>query len=123
MLTETQQSIAPNGVVNFTREKLKREIKQAADDINQHADQFQAIDIGLSMNLQKLLNRMKGADVLENNQTKESQLFEKIAKEEMFIESLNEQKSDSLDFHEVHVSQVSDALRKAYEAGKAAAKN
>ena len=60
MQAQTHQNIASDQVINFTREKLKREIKQTAADLNQYTDQFQAIDIELSVRLQQLLNKMQG---------------------------------------------------------------
>ena len=48
-------------------------------------------------------------------------LLEKIANKELNIETLEEQKSDDLDFHECSVWQIEKALRAAYEAGKQAA--
>ncbi len=49
-------------------------------------------------------------------------LFAKIAKQHFNIDTLETRKSDSLDFHDVAVWCVRDALEAAYEAGKAAAK-
>lgn len=49
--------------------------------------------------------------------TKEK-LFEKVAKEELFIETLKTQNSDSLDFHEVSVWGIKAAFERIYEAGK-----
>ncbi len=42
-----------------------------------------------------------------------------IAKEELGIETLECQGSDSLDFHDVSVAGLRAALKRAYEAGKA----
>lgn len=50
-------------------------------------------------------------------------LFTKIAKEHFNIDTLETRKSDSLDFYDVAVWCVRDALDAAYEAGKAAVKN
>lgn len=50
-------------------------------------------------------------------------LFAQIAKEHFNIDTLQTRKSDSLDFYDVAVWCVRDALEAAYEAGKAAAKN
>ena len=47
-------------------------------------------------------------------------LFQKIAEEHLFIETLEERKMDDLDFHNVSVWGVKAALQAAYEAGKAA---
>lgn len=50
-------------------------------------------------------------------------LFESIARQHLRIETLETRKSDSLDFHEVAVWGVKDALLAAYEAGRAGAKS
>ena len=43
----------------------------------------------------------------------------KIAQEHLFIDTLEEQKSDRLDFHDVSVWGVEAALLAAYQAGQA----
>jgi hypothetical protein len=91
-----------------------RDIKKTADDINKHADEFQAIDITSTMHLQEMVRKMTGIDEVNSTLKEEDVLFEKIAKEEMFIESLDPNQKD---FHQVHVSCIQEALRKAYEAG------
>ncbi|XHR27629.1 MAG: DUF6900 domain-containing protein [Chthoniobacteraceae bacterium] len=45
----------------------------------------------------------------------------KIAKEILNIETLETRNSDGLDFHEVSVWEIRDALEAAYEAGRKAA--
>ena len=45
--------------------------------------------------------------------------LEEIAREQLFIETLETRNSDSLDFHEVSVWGVKEALRLAFELGKA----
>jgi hypothetical protein len=47
-------------------------------------------------------------------------VFEAIAREHLRIETLKERKSDSLDFHEVAVWALRDALAAAFEAGRKA---
>jgi len=47
-------------------------------------------------------------------------LFEKIARDKLFVPTLLTRKSDSLDFHEVAVWQLRAALEAAFEAGKRA---
>lgn len=44
--------------------------------------------------------------------------IEKIARDILWVETLEERKSDSLDFHELAVWQLKNALSAAYEAGK-----
>ena len=45
------------------------------------------------------------------------ELFTAIARKHLFIETLEERKSDSLDFHNVSVWGVERALSAAYQAG------
>ena len=56
------------------------------------------------------------------SQTAPADLMAGIAKEHLFIETLEERKSDSLDFHEVSVWGIQAALEAAYAAGLAAAR-
>jgi len=42
----------------------------------------------------------------------------KIAKKVLLIDSLETRNSDHLDFHDLHVSRIREALEKAYEAGQ-----
>lgn len=46
------------------------------------------------------------------------ELLAKIAKENLHIETLETRNSDGLDFHEVSVWGVKEALERAYEAGR-----
>ena len=48
-------------------------------------------------------------------------LLTQIAQEHLFIDTLETQNSDSLDFHDVSVWGVKEALIAAYQAGLAAA--
>ena len=52
--------------------------------------------------------------------TKQSidQLLTEIAKNHLNLETLETRNSDSLDFHDVAVWAIKDALQDAYEAGK-----
>ena len=47
-------------------------------------------------------------------------LLEKIAREELGIETLEERRSDRLDFHEVGVVKLRKALERAYRLGREA---
>lgn len=49
-------------------------------------------------------------------------LFQQIALDHLFIETLETRNSDRMDFHEVSVWGVKSALIAAYEAGRQAAK-
>ena len=51
---------------------------------------------------------------------KQEQQFTEIAKRNLQIETLEERKSDSLDFHEVSVWGVKRALEEAFELGRQA---
>jgi len=52
-----------------------------------------------------------------------NKLLAQIAKEHLFIETLETQHSDRLDFHDVAVWAIKSALEAAYAAGIAEAKN
>ena len=52
-----------------------------------------------------------------------NKLLEQIAKEHLFIETLETQHSDRLDFHDVSVWAIKSALEAAYAAGIEAGKN
>ena len=49
---------------------------------------------------------------------KRNELLEKIAKDHLSIETLKERGLDRLDFHDVSVSGLKNALEAAYEAGR-----
>lgn len=51
---------------------------------------------------------------------KPQDLLEKIAREHLFIQTLETQMSDRLDFHEVSVWGIKNALQAAFEAGRVA---
>ncbi len=55
------------------------------------------------------------------NDAKRTQTINEIAKRILSIETLEEQNMDSLDFHEVSVWGIEQALQLAYEAGRTAA--
>ena len=56
------------------------------------------------------------------NQTAPADLLAGIAQKHLFIETLEERKRDSLDFHEVSVWGIQAALEDAYAAGIATAR-
>ena len=45
-------------------------------------------------------------------------IIEEIAKEHFAVETLQERKRDSFDFHDVHVNSIKSALKAAYKAGQ-----
>jgi len=67
-----------------------------------------------------------GAHQQENSQMKTqtppNPLFERIAREQLGIQTLAEQKRDHLDFHEVGVNGLHRALQAAFDAGRQADK-
>ena len=50
------------------------------------------------------------------------QIIAEIANKHLHVETLQEQKSDRLDFHECHVLAIKEALEAAYQAGREATK-
>jgi hypothetical protein len=50
-----------------------------------------------------------------------NKLFQQIALEHLFIETLESRNMDSLDFHDVSVRSIKCALQAAFDAGKQAA--
>lgn len=50
-----------------------------------------------------------------------NKLFQQIALEHLFIETLDSRNMDSLDFHDVSVRGIKNALQAAFDAGKQAA--
>lgn len=76
----------------------------------------------LKYNVDKLLDDIEEHFLLGTTQSKEQQAlrkeFEKIAKKHLFIDTLETQHSDSLDFHDVSVWGVEAALKAAYELGR-----
>jgi hypothetical protein len=55
------------------------------------------------------------------NQKAIDKLFEQIALEHLFIETLETRNMDSLDFHDVSVRGIKSALQAAFDAGRQAA--
>ena len=60
--------------------------------------------------------KRKGNEFMNKNVEKK---LETIAKEELFIETLETRNSDGLDFHDVSVWGVKKALELAFEMGRA----
>ena len=50
-----------------------------------------------------------------------NKLFQQIALEHLFVETLESRNMDSLDFHDVSVRGIKSALQAAFDAGKQAA--
>jgi ABC-type amino acid transport substrate-binding protein len=79
-------------------------------------------DAGWRKHFEKSIYDVTGKKVVSLKPTTKDELFKKIAQQHLNIETLEERKSDSLDFKEVAVWSVKAALEAAFEAGKAAAK-
>ena len=68
-------------------------------------------------NTQRNSNRR---DHMASSNQKQNALFEEIAKEHFFVETLETRGLDRLDFHDVSVACIKSALEAAFEAGRAA---
>ena len=64
------------------------------------------------------LDKMNKPDARETKTTPQETIL-KIAKRDLGVETLEERKSDSLDFHELAVWEIKVALEAAYQAGRA----
>ena len=53
-----------------------------------------------------------------NRQTKRDKELEKIAQDTVWVDTLETRKSDSLDFYDISVWQLKEALQRAYELGR-----
>ena len=53
--------------------------------------------------------------------TQKDQILAQIAKDELYLETLETRKSDRLDFHDCAVCSIKAALEAAYEAGQQSA--
>jgi len=89
--------------------------------ITNHLGQRYA-DAGWRKHFEKSIYDVTGKKVVSLKPATKEELFKKIAQQHLNIETLEERKSDSLDFKEVAVWSVKAALEAAFEAGKAAAK-
>lgn len=58
----------------------------------------------------------------KRQQEKLNALLTEIAKEELFVETLEKRWSDNLDFYDVSVWSIKRALERAYEAGQQSVK-
>lgn len=58
----------------------------------------------------------------KRQQEKLNALLTEIAKEELFVETLEKRLSDNLDFYDVSVWGIKRALERAYEAGQQSVK-
>lgn len=91
------------------------------DSITKHLGQRYA-DNGWRKHFEKSIFDVTGKKIVSLKPATKEELFTQIAQQHLNIETLEERKSDSLDFKEVAVWSVKAALEAAFEAGKAAAK-
>ncbi len=89
--------------------------------ITNHLGQRYA-DASWRKHFEKSIYDVTGKKVVSLKPATKDELFKQIAQQHLAIETLEERKSDSLDFKEVAVWSVKAALEAAFEAGKAAAK-
>jgi hypothetical protein len=75
--------------------------------------------LGVNLNATNARNALAG--LIEAPADVDARL-DQIAREHLRLETLATRKSDSLDFHDLAVWQIRDALRAAYDAGRASAK-
>ncbi len=59
--------------------------------------------------------------IMTTQEQKRNEIIEKIAREVLHLKTLDVRNSDSLDFHDIHVSQLRDALKHAFLEGYYAA--
>jgi hypothetical protein len=67
-------------------------------------------------------NIKKFIDIVEGKLPNEEQVLLAIAKKHFMVDTLETRNMDSLDFHEVSVWSIKNALKEAFEAGKALTK-
>nr|URZ89963.1 hypothetical protein [Streptococcus suis] len=64
----------------------------------------------------------ENSTMTKRQQEKLNALLTEIAKEELFVETLEKRWSDNLDFYDVSVWGIKRALERAYEAGQKSVK-
>ena len=83
-------------------------------DITKPNDAYRTLDSWVTKhNLDKVKATLQLATFLE-----QETLFAKIARQKLGIQTLRTRNMDSLDFHEVGVARLREALRQAYLAGQ-----
>jgi hypothetical protein len=71
---------------------------------------------------QACMSSTNRSTAMKTDDPKRTTTIEKIAKEILWLETLDARGRDSLDFHELSVGSIRAALVAAYEAGRQAAK-
>ncbi len=79
-------------------------------------------DASWRKSFEKSIYEVTGKRTCSKKPTTKNDVFTQIAKQHLNLETLEERKSDSLDFKEVAVWNVKAALEAAFEAGKVAAR-
>lgn len=89
-----------------------------ADAITSHLEKRNA-DKGWRKHFEKAVREETGKRIKHHATSTEDQLFTLIAQQHFGIDTLEERKSDSLDFHDVSVLNIKAALHAAYQCGLA----
>lgn len=79
-------------------------------------------DAGWRKSFEKSIYEVTGKRIISKKPATKNDIFTQIAKQHLNLETLEERKSDSLDFKEVAVWNVKAALEAAFEAGKLSAR-
>lgn len=101
------------------KDEAKGPISTAA--INKHLT-LRVADRGWRDCFENAIREVTGKIFPRKAPKRKDEVFTLIAQQHLGIETLVERKSDSLDFHDVSVLSVKDALEAAYEAGRKARK-
>jgi hypothetical protein len=79
-------------------------------------------DAGWCENFESTITEVTGKTFTRKTPMTKDELFTLIAQRHLNIETLETRKSDGLDFHDVAVWSIKDALEAAFEAGRKAGK-
>lgn len=79
-------------------------------------------DAGWRENFESAITEVTGKTFTRKTPMTKDELFTLIAQRHLNIETLETRKSDGLDFHDVAVWSIKDALDAAFEAGRKAEK-
>ena len=92
-----------------------------AEAITTHLEKRYA-DKGWRKHYEKAIREETGKRIAQHAPQSKAEIFTRIAQTHLNIDTLEERKSDSLDFHDVGVLNIKAALEAAFEAGKASRK-
>lgn len=125
-------TIPPDGTPEAIREQVRRAIATGGDDLNPellfattHTALLQAIEIGLIDPVHlahgELVRRGLGTPAADSTEpgayTAAQQAVAEIARRVLHLDDLETHNSDGLDFHELSVWAIHDALIEAHAAG------